>query len=133
MLESLRRDLGEPRRQLSCRLIRAPKEIVVERELGQLLRHRLLDALLAVAQIAAPQSRHPILNFIAIRVVDINMLGAADDAPPVLGVIFKIREGMQMVRLIQLLECLRIERRGHGAFSSDLACHTIAARAPHRG
>ncbi|CAI8382985.1 MAG: Uncharacterised protein [Halieaceae bacterium] len=132
MLESLRRDLGEPRRQLSCRLIRAPKEIVVERELGQLLRHRLLDALLAVAQIAAPQPRHTVLNFIAIRVVDINMLGAADDAPPVLGIIFKIREGMQMVRLIQLFECLRIERRGHGAFSSDLACLTIAARAPHR-
>ena len=61
------------------------------------------------------------------------MLRAADDAPTVLGVVLKIREGVQVMRLIQLLECLRIERRGHVAFSSDLACHTIAARAPHRG
>jgi hypothetical protein len=31
-------------------------------------------------------------------------------------VVLKIRKGMKMVRLIQLLECLRIERRGHDAF-----------------
>ena len=31
-------------------------------------------------------------------------------------VVLKIRKGMKMMRLIQLLECLRIERRGHDAF-----------------
>ena len=94
MLEPLGRDLGEPRRQLSCRLIRAPEKVVVERELGELLGHRLLDAILTVAQIAAPQPRHAVLNLVAIRVIDINVLCAADDAPTVLGIILKIREGM---------------------------------------
>ena len=132
MLEPLGRDLGESRRQLCCWLIRASEEVVVEGQLGELFGHRLLNAILTVAEVAAPQPRHAVLNLIAVRVIDINVLGAADDAPTVFGIILKIREGMQMVRLIQLLESLRIERRGHGAFSSDLAGRTIATYAPRR-
>ena len=66
MLEALWRDLTKPCGQLRRRLVRASKEIVVERELGQLLCHRLLDALLAITKIAAPQAGHTVLNFITV-------------------------------------------------------------------
>ena len=56
VLESFRRHLTKPRRQLRRWLVRAPKEVVVEREFGQLLRHSLFDSILTVAQIAAPQA-----------------------------------------------------------------------------
>ena len=36
-----------------------------------------------------------------------------------LGVVLKIGKRMEVVGLIQLFECLRIERRGHHAFSCD--------------
>ena len=48
--------LRASRRQLRRWLVRAPKKVVVKREFSQLLCHGLLDSVLTVAQVAAPQA-----------------------------------------------------------------------------
>jgi hypothetical protein len=94
------RYLAEPRRQLRSRLIGAPEKIIIKRQFSELVGNRSFNSLLRISQVAAPQSRHTILNFIAIRVENINVLSPAHDTPPMASIIGKISERVQVVRLI---------------------------------
>ena len=142
VLETVWRDLRQSRRQFSGRLIRALEKVVIERQFRQLISDRLLDAILAISEVAAPQTRHAALNLVAIRIVDIDVLCAADNTSAVFGVVFEVCERMQMMRLIQLLKRLRIERRSHvvspGIFCTAqprvrFSCASVQYRQYHTG
>ena len=99
-LKPVRRYLAASRCQLRSGLIGAPEKVIVKRQFCQLRSNRIFNTLLRIALVAAPQPRHTVLNFIAIRIENINVLSATHYAPPMAGIVCKISEGMQVVRLV---------------------------------
>src|SRR3546814_8721267 len=69
----LRRQHHRPRR-------RSREKVVVEGQLANLRRRGFDQFLAAIADVDAPQTRHPVEDAMAIAVVDIAALGMGDDA-----------------------------------------------------
>ena len=80
VLELRRRDLGQLRRQLDGRRRRALEEAVVVRQLVHLPRGHVGQFPAPVAHGHAPQARHAVEQPPALAVVEIDALGARDDA-----------------------------------------------------
>ena len=104
VVELRRRHLHQRPGQLHGRLVGALEEIVVEGQVIQLGGNRVLDRLLAVTQVTAPQAGHAVEHLVAVAVIDVDMLGTGNDTPALLAVIMQVGKGMQVVSLVQLLQ-----------------------------
>jgi len=102
------RHLHELSGKFHCGLVGALKKIVVVRQLLHLLGYSVDDALLAVAQVATPQARHPVEHAIAVTIVDVDVLSAGNDPPAVLAVVLVIGERVKMVRPVQRFQSLGV-------------------------
>ena len=98
-------------------LIRAFEKIVIERQLVELRRDSFLDAVLAITQIAAPQTRHTVLNLVAVRVKDIDVLSTTDNSATLMRIILKISKWMQVVCPIKIFKGCCVQTRRHAGFS----------------
>ncbi len=83
--------------------MRALEEIVVVRQFTQLLGRRIDQLLAAVAGVDAPESRHAVEDPVAVRVEDVDALGARDDPRALLVQGLVIRERMQVVFPVEFL------------------------------
>ena len=114
VVESGRGDLAQLAGQFHRGLVRAFEEVVVKGQFVELGGDGVLDGVHAVAQVAAPQTGHAVLDLVAIGVVNVDVLGPADNAAAVLGIVMEIRKRVEMVVLIELLECVGIQCCVHG-------------------
>ena len=109
MVELRRGDLHQGPGQLHRRLVGALEEVVVKRQFLQLGVNGVADGLLAVTQVAAPQSGHAVEQLVAVGVVDVDVLGAGNDTPALLAVILQVGKRVQVVGLVQPLELARVD------------------------
>ena len=108
VVELGRGDLHQRTGQFHRRLVGTLEKIIVERQFLQLGVDGVLDALLAVSQVATPQARHAIQHLVAIAVIDINVFRPGNDPPTLLAVILQVGERVQVVGLVQLLQAVCI-------------------------
>jgi hypothetical protein len=62
---------------------------------------------LAVAQTAAPQARHGVLDLVTVRIINVNMLGATNDSATIFCVITEVSKWVQVMLLIKLSQLIR--------------------------
>ena len=103
VVELRRRDFHQRPGQFHRGLVGTLEKIIVEGQLLQLGVDRILDALLAIPQVAAPEPRHAIQHFVAVAVIDIDVFGPGNDAPALFAVILQVGERVEVVSLVQLL------------------------------
>ena len=106
VLHVRRRDRGQHLRQFDRGRVRALEEVVVEGQLLQLLRYRVHDLAAAVAEVAAPQSRHGVEILAAFDVVDVDVLGTRDHARALRAQLVEVREGVQVMGAVERLPVL---------------------------
>ena len=101
--QTIRRDAGEPRRQLGDGPIAGLEEVVVIGQLGHLAGGRLDKLLPAIADIHAPQTGHPIKDAVALAVMDVMPVGMGDNPCAMLTKLGIIGKGRHVMRRIQRL------------------------------
>jgi hypothetical protein len=110
VLEPRRRQFGQQRGKLHRGDVGGVEEAVIERQRFHLAVDRFRDAGAPVADIYAPQSRHRVDDLVPVRVPQVDALAAHHHARPSLAQRRMVRERMQVVRRVELLQRARVER-----------------------
>ena len=74
----------------------------------------IFDRIHAVAQVTTPQSGHAVLNFVAIRIVNVNVLSPANNSATVLCIVIEVCKWVKMMVLIEFLKRGGVESSVHG-------------------
>ena len=102
-LNCARRQLGEQARELDRGRVRALEEAVVVRQLAHLARRDVRELVAAVADVDAPEPGHRVEDLLAVGVVEVDALGARDDARALGGERAEIGERVEIMPGVQLL------------------------------